>query len=359
MAPNDTSEPSSNSPQETESKRAASRKRFRQKARKAEDNPELARDLLKGDRKALSKAITLIESVKAEDHDIARQILESCLPHTGSAVRVGITGIPGVGKSTFIDRLGEHLIDQGHSLAVLTVDPSSSRSGGSILGDKTRMGNLAHRKQAFIRPSPTGGSLGGVARKTRETMLLCEAAGFDYVFIETVGVGQSETAVRSMVDCFLLLALPGSGDELQGIKRGIVELADLVVLNKAEDPESKQIREAVTALRSALQMLPESPSGWSPEVLTCSALKGIRIDSVWKSVETFIEHIRSNGYFDQQRREQAKQWMYETINHALQDDFYQDPAIKKLLKSVEQEVIEGKKSSFQAAHELLQTYRGG
>ncbi len=349
---------SSDNPEpQSSAKRTASRDRFRRIARQREERTSFAERLQEGDRKALSKAITLVESGKPADQQQALQILERCLPQSGNSVRLGITGVPGVGKSTFIDRLGKQVIRQGHQLAVLTVDPSSTRSGGSILGDKTRMGELANLEEVFIRPSPTGGSLGGVARKTRESLLLCEAAGFDYIFIETVGVGQSETAVRSMVDCFLLLALPGSGDELQGIKRGIVEMADLVVINKAEQPDSKHIRQAVSSLNSALRMLPESASGWSPEVLTCSALEGERIDTVWDTIQSFIEHIQSNGYFEQQRRQQARQWLYDTIDQQLKEDFYRDPPIKKQLKQAEEDVMEREKSAFHAAFELLQEFR--
>lgn len=337
-------------------KKEASRQRFRDKARKKDDSAQLAGPLINGNRKALSKAITLVESKKADDHKAARTILERCLPQTGDSMRIGITGIPGVGKSTFIDRLGRYALENNHKLAVLTVDPSSSQSGGSILGDKTRMSELSKLDNVYIRPSPTSGTLGGVARKTRETMLLCEAAGYDRIFIETVGVGQSETAVRSMVDCFLLLVLPGSGDELQGIKRGIVEMADVIAINKAENPESKPIRNAISTYKSALKMLPDSRSGWEPPVLTCSALENQQIDEVWQAIQSFMSHIQSSGFMDQQRHEQLRHWMYETIDQQLRDHFYDDGEIKKLLPQAEKNVVSGQKTAFQAAQELLKLY---
>ncbi|HSH30767.1 MAG TPA: methylmalonyl Co-A mutase-associated GTPase MeaB, partial [Thiohalobacter sp.] len=273
---------------------------------------------------------------------LAQEIIEACLPETGDSIRVGITGVPGVGKSTFIESLGNRITKRGHKLAVLAIDPSSTRTRGSILGDKTRMETLANNPDAFIRPSPTAGSLGGVARKTRETIYLCEAAGYDTIFIETVGVGQSETAVHSMVDFFLLLMLTGAGDELQGIKRGIMEMADLIAINKADSSSKKQVQQAVREYKNALHLYPPAKSGWEPEVTTCSALEGTGIEDIWNIIEEYISTTKDSGYFREQRNRQAKYWMYESINSQLQDAFYNDPEIKNQLKGIEQKVLEGK-----------------
>ena len=312
-----------------------------------------------GDRSVLSRAITLIESAKVEHQDKAQQIIEACLPQTGNSIRIGITGVPGVGKSTFIESLGNHIIEEGHKLAVLAIDPSSSRSKGSILGDKTRMETLANNDQAFIRPSPTRGSLGGVARKTRETIYLCEAAGYDTIFIETVGVGQSETAVHSMVDFFLLLMLAGAGDELQGIKRGIMEMADTIAINKIDEAKDKAVRQAVREYKNALHLYPETESGWSPKVTTCSALKSKGIDDIWALIQEYISSTRENGYFEANRNRQAKHWMYDTINSRLSEHFFDHPEIKKHQSRIEQKVLKGKLSSFQAAQQLLELYFKG
>lgn len=309
-----------------------------------------------GNRALLSQAITLIESSKKTNRELGQEILEECMQWTGNSVRIGITGVPGVGKSTFIEAMGQKILEEGKKLAVLTIDPSSSRSGGSILGDKTRMQHLSNHKNAFIRPSPTSGTLGGVARKSRETMLLCEAAGYDTIFIETVGVGQSETAVHSMVDFFLLLMLAGAGDELQGIKRGIMEMADLIAINKAESENKQTAKNAAGEYKNALSLFPQSPSGWKPPVVTCSALEGEGMVKIWQHVGKYLKLTRDNGYFNQKRKEQAAYWMYESINEQLKDQFYKRPAIQTRLKETESRVQKGEVSSFKAAAELLKIF---
>lgn len=309
-----------------------------------------------GNRTILSQAITLVESSKPEYRELGLEVLEEVMPLTGNSVRIGITGVPGVGKSTFIETLGSKILDEGERLAVLAIDPTSSRSKGSILGDKTRMPNLSVHENAFIRPSPTSGNLGGVARKSRETMLLCEAAGFRKIFIETVGVGQSETTVHSMVDFFLLLMLPGAGDELQGIKRGIMEMADMIAINKTEPETQKAADKAKREYENALSLFPVSESGWKPVVLTCSALKGTGIDDMREKINAYIRLTKENGFFEKRRREQAVHWMYETINQQLQQNFYSDTIIRKKLKEIEGKVNKGEISSFKAAGDLLALY---
>lgn len=317
---------------------------------------EYVEGIQNGNRTILSRAITLIESTKSEHRELAQEIIEKCLPETGQSIRIGITGVPGVGKSTFIETLGNYITEKGRKLAVLAIDPSSTKTGGSILGDKTRMETLANNPDAFIRPSPTAGSLGGVARKTRETIYLCEAAGYDTIFIETVGVGQSETAVHSMVDFFLLLMLAGAGDELQGIKRGIMEMADAIAINKTDDSAKKNVQQAVREYKNALHLYPPSESGWEPKVTTCSALEGDGIEELWELINDYISFTKENGFFEKQRNRQSKHWMYETINNRLQDAFYNDPGIKKELKSIEKKVLNGEISSFKAAQKLLDFY---
>jgi len=312
--------------------------------------------ILSGDRVILSQAVTLVESSRPEHQEIAQTIIEQCLPHAGNAVRVGITGVPGAGKSTSIDVFGMHLLEKGHKLAVLAIDPSSERSRGSILGDKTRMEKLSMEKNVFIRPSPAAGSLGGVARKTRESIVLCEAAGFDYLFVETVGVGQSETAVQSMVDFFLLIQLAGTGDELQGIKRGIMEMADGIVINKADGDNIEKAKMAQRQLRNALHLYPLPESGWSPEVLTYSGYYNLGIAEVWDMIHRYIDFVKQNGFFDLKRREQAKYWMFESINEQLRNGFYRDPVIAGLLTTLEEEVLNSRKSSFVAAREAIERY---
>ncbi|MGC9331551.1 MAG: methylmalonyl Co-A mutase-associated GTPase MeaB [Bacteroidales bacterium] len=314
------------------------------------------REIENGDRNVLGKAITLIESTRPDHKKLAQEIIRGCVRKSGKSIRIGITGVPGVGKSSLIESLGQKLVTQGHKLAVLAIDPSSERSKGSILGDKTRMNLLSQDENAFIRPSPSAGSLGGVARKTRESIILCEAAGFDTIFIETVGVGQSETAVHSMVDFFLLLMLAGAGDELQGIKRGIMEMSDTIVINKADDNNIRQAKIAQNEYRNALHLYPPSPSGWVPKVLTCSSLHNTGIDKVWDTIMEYVSHTKGNGYFDTRRKQQALYWIYETINENLKSDFYNDPSVKENKNRFENDVLEGKMTSFEAAYKLLDLY---
>ena len=317
---------------------------------------EYVEGIVKGDVTVLSQAVTLVESVKPEHQAVAQEVIEKCLPYSGNSIRVGISGVPGAGKSTSIDVFGLHVLERGGKLAVLAIDPSSERSKGSILGDKTRMEKLSVHPDSFIRPSPSAGSLGGVARKTRETIILCEAAGFDKIFVETVGVGQSETAVHSMVDFFLLIQLAGTGDELQGIKRGIMEMADGIVINKADGNNIEKAKLAAAHFRNALHLFPAPESGWTPQVLTYSGFYGIGIKEIWDMVYSYIDFVKKNGYFDYRRNEQAKYWMYETINEHLRDSFYNNPAIASMLAAQEQDVLQGKATSFSAAKKLLDTY---
>lgn len=304
----------------------------------------------------LSQAVTLVESSLPKHQEIAQEVIKRCLPYAGNSIRLGITGVPGAGKSTFIETLGIHIINQERKLAVLAIDPSSERSKGSILGDKTRMEQLSVAKNAFIRPSPSAGSLGGVARKTRESIVLCEAAGFDTIFVETVGVGQSETAVHSMVDFFLLIQLAGTGDELQGIKRGIMEMADGIGINKCDGSNVEKSMIAARQLKNALHFFPASQSGWVPEVLTCSAVEKNGIEDIWEMVQRYIHFVKENDFFYKKRVHQSKYWMYETINEKLKSNFYQNKTIKELLPKVENEVLNDEISSFVAANQLLETY---
>ncbi len=317
---------------------------------------EYVEGIVKGDITILSRAVTLVESVLPEHQVIAQEVIEKCLPYSGHSIRVGISGVPGAGKSTSIDVFGLHVLQKGGKLAVLAIDPSSERSKGSILGDKTRMEQLAVHPASFIRPSPAAGSLGGVARKTRETIILCEAAGFDKIFVETVGVGQSETAVHSMVDFFLLIQLAGTGDELQGIKRGIMEMADGIVINKADGTNIEKAKLAQTQFRSALHFFPASDSGWIPPVLTYSGFYNIGIKEIWDMIDKYFVFVKENGYFDHRRNEQSKYWMYETINEHLRDSFYHHPVIQGMLKQKENQVLHSELTSFVAAKKLLDTY---
>jgi LAO/AO transport system kinase len=332
--------------------------RFLQKKRKLLTADGYVNGILEGNITLLSKAVTLVESSRSEHQAIAQEIIVRCLPHAGKSVRVGITGVPGVGKSTFIETLGSNITGRGGRLAVLAIDPSSERTKGSILGDKTRMEELSGDKNAYIRPSPSAGSLGGVARKTRETIVLCEAAGFDHVFIETVGVGQSETAVHSMSDFFLLLMLAGAGDELQGIKRGIMEMADLIAINKADGNNLEKAQIAQRQYRNALHLFPKKESGWEPLVLTCSALSKTGIDEIWNKIETYRKLTVENGYFFQRRNAQSTFWMHETIQEQLKRAFYFHPEMKGKIKEFEQQVLNNEISSFVAAGKLLEFYSG-
>lgn len=314
--------------------------------------------ILKGNVSILGRAVTLVES-RAEAHQaLAQEVIEKCLPYTGNSRRIGITGVPGAGKSTSIDVFGLHVLKQGGKLAVLAIDPSSERTKGSILGDKTRMEKLSQHPDAFIRPSPSAGSLGGVARKTRETIMLCEAAGYNNIFVETVGVGQSETAVHSMVDFFLLIQLAGTGDELQGIKRGIMEMADGIVINKADGDNIDRANLAAAQFRNALHLFPPTPSKWVPEVICYSGYYELNIDKVWDMIDRYFEYVKKTGYFQQKRNEQAKYWMLETINERLRHDFYRRPEIRALLEQKEMRVLNNEQSSFTAAQDVLDRYYG-
>ena len=329
---------------------------FVRKRRRTFTIDEYVDGILRGDITILSQAITLIESSKPEHYEQAQQIIERCLPHAGRSVRIGITGVPGAGKSTFIEAVGNMVVSLRHRLAVLAIDPSSERSGGSILGDKTRMESISSNPDIFIRPSPSAGSPGCVARKTRETNVLCEAAGFDVIFIETVGVGQSETAVHSMVDMFMLLQISGAGDELQGIKRGIMEMADMMVITKADGENLHKAELARAQFQSALPLFPMPDSGWRPKVYTCSAVAQTGLEEVWKGVEEYLDHIHANGYFRTNRNRQNKYWMYESINDALKESFYRDPAVAGQIADIERRVLDAELSSFIAAKKLLDIY---
>ena len=331
----------------------------RRPKRRAYTADEYVEGILRGDITMLSQAVTLIESTLPEHYDLAQEVIEKCLPHAGRSFRIGITGVPGAGKSTSIDAFGMHLMKQGRKLAVLAIDPSSERSKGSILGDKTRMERLSVQPNAFIRPSPSAGSLGGVARKTRETIVLCEAAGFDTIFVETVGVGQSETAVHSMVDFFLLIQLAGTGDELQGIKRGIMEMADGIIINKADGNNIEKAELAAAQFRNALMLFPAAESGWSPQVMTYSGYFDLGIAPIFEMIADYEAFVRANGYFNHKRNKQAKYWMYQTIDEKLREHFYNNPDIASLLREREEMVLRDEMTSFTAARDVLKRYFEG
>lgn len=318
---------------------------------------EYVEGILRGDVTVLSRAVTLLESLLPEHQVMAQEVVERCLPHSGKSLRVGITGVPGAGKSTSIDAFGMYLLSNTPGkLAVLAVDPSSERSKGSIMGDKTRMERLSAHPRAFIRPSASAGSLGGVARKTRETIILCEAAGYDNIFVETVGVGQSETAVYSMVDFFLLIQIAGAGDELQGIKRGIMEMADGIVINKADGDNADEARRAAVHYRNALQLFPMPASGMRPEVLTYSGFYDIDIDKVWGMIDCYVARVKENGCFDERRRFQQRYWMYEAIDEQLKARFYNTVGMSELLERYEHLLQQGKTTSFAAAAKVLELF---
>lgn len=317
---------------------------------------ELVEGILRGDITTLSRAVTLVESQNSDHQSVAQEVIEKCLPFSGNSRRIGITGVPGAGKSTSIDVFGLHVLRNGGKLAVLAIDPSSEITKGSILGDKTRMEKLAVHPDAFVRPSPSAGSLGGVARKTRETIVLCEAAGFNNIFVETVGVGQSETAVHSMVDFFLLIQLAGTGDELQGIKRGIMEMADGIIINKADGDNIDRARLAQAQFRSALHLFPPTPSGWTPEVLTYSGYYGLGIDEVWNMIDRYFDFVKANGYFERRRADQARYWMFETINETLRSHFFNNPTVKSHLAENEAAVLANRMTPFMAASSVLDSY---
>ena len=335
--------------------------------RRSLSRQQIVDGILRGDRAILAQAITLIESSRAVDRELAELIVEDCLPHSGNSIRVGITGVPGAGKSSAIERLGMFLIGgrgtgerenagQGRKVAVLAIDPSSQLSGGSILGDKTRMQSLASSDMAFIRPTPSRGSLGGVAQRTREAMLLCEAAGYSNILVETVGVGQSEIAVHAMVDFFLLITLTGAGDDLQGMKRGVMELADAVAINKADGANLVAAQRARTAAENALHYFPRQASGWTPRALTCSAQTGNGIAELWSCVLEHDALTKANGWFSANRKNQLRRWMHEIIEQGLKQRFESHPEVRKRMEALEQDVLAGRATSFRAARTLLELY---
>ena len=319
----------------------------------------LAQQIIEGDRRALAKAITLVESTRADHGEQAVQLLAELMPHTGKSIRIGVSGAPGVGKSTFIESLGNYLTGQGHQVAVLAVDPTSAVSGGSILGDKTRMEALSVNPKAFVRPSPAGTTLGGVTRRTRESLLLCEAAGYDVIIVETVGVGQSETAVSDMTDMFLLLLSPGGGDDLQGIKRGIMELADLVLVNKADGDLTSIVNQTLSDYRGALQFMQARTPGWTPKVNSCSALEGQGIAQAWAVVEDFRAVLTESGELEGLRARQAKAWMWAETAAELLADLRNHPAVSSLVPELEAAVLAGELPAIVAAQRLIETYKTG
>ena len=317
----------------------------------------LADQIIRGDRRALAKAITLVESTRSDHRQQTAALLETLMPHTGKSIRVGISGAPGVGKSTFIEALGSYLIELGHSVAVLAVDPSSAVTGGSILGDKTRMETLAFAEKAFVRPSPAGSTLGGVTRRSRESILLCEASGFDVILVETVGVGQSETAVADMTDMFLLLLLPSGGDELQGIKRGIMELADLIVVNKSDGEQITLANQTMLDYRSAVHFLTSRFDGWQTPVMACSSVNNQGVTEVWAEVDRFKATISEDGRLQQQRAQQAKAWMWSEMAESLVVDLKSDPSIKRMIPELESAVLDGSLPATVAAQRMINAYK--
>lgn len=328
----------------------------RRKLREDRTAEKLFTLLRSGDKSALSAAITLLESALPSDQLIAGELMRLCLPHAGKSLRIGITGVPGVGKSSFIEQFGAHVLKTRNKLAVLAIDPSSERTGGSILGDKTRMETLTQHPDVFIRPSAAGNTLGGVARKTRETIVLCEAAGFDTILIETVGVGQSEIMVHSMVDFFLLLLLAGAGDELQGIKRGIMEMADGLAVTKADGDNTKKAQLAARELKNAIHLFPPTNNGWIPEVKTCSSLENTNLDVIWEMIERYERHTLANGSFVHKRHDQDKYWMHETLKGLLLQDLHHNTAVQEMISSNEKAVAEGTLSAFEAAEQVFGKY---
>ena len=326
------------------------------KKRKKYSVNEYVKGIRDGNRAILSQAITLVESSLPDHKSAARSIIEKCLPESSTSVRIGITGVPGAGKSTFIETFGLYAVSRGRKVAVLAIDPSSQQSKGSILGDKTRMEKLGNSPDAFIRPSPSAGTLGGVARKSRETIILCEAAGFDTIIVETVGVGQSETAVRSMVDFFLLLMLTGTGDEIQGIKRGIMEMADAIAINKADGQNRLAAETSRIMFQNALSLFPAGRSGWKPLALTCSALDGTGIKEIWDMIAGYVKFTEGTGYFEEMRKQQSVVRMHDVITDSLGSLFYSDERVKALIPVLEKELGEGSVTSYRAAEILLDKY---
>lgn len=309
--------------------------------------------ILSGNRVILSRAITLIESQLLQDKTLAQDLLEQLLPHTGQSIRIGITGVPGVGKSTFIEVFGKNITDQNKKIAVLAIDPTSQITKGSIMGDKTRMEELSHNPLAYIRPSPAGNTLGGVANKTRETILLCEAAGYEIILVETVGVGQSETVVKGMVDFFLLLMLAGAGDELQGIKRGIIEMADAIVITKADGDNLQSSKNARLEYLNALHLYPASHNNWQTPVLTCSALNNSGITEIWDTILVYVKKMKSNDFWEQNRQKQNVEWLYTFIRQTLEEDFYNNPIVKDKFSHIKESILTGKMLPIQGAKTLL------
>jgi LAO/AO transport system kinase len=331
-------------------------KENRQKRKNSFNRDGLLSGILEGDLQSLSSGITLLESSRKEDKLEAQKLINSCLKYSGKSIRVGVTGVPGVGKSTFIESFGQVIVEKGFKIAVLTIDPSSEKSGGSILGDKTRMNRLSVLENAFIRPSAAGKTLGGVARKTRESIILCEAAGYDFILIETVGVGQSETMVNSMVDFFMLLMLAGAGDELQGIKRGIMEMADALVITKADGDNVLKARRAKKEYENAMHLFPANENGWIPKALVSSALENYNIQKTIDTIDSFVNQTKVNGSFIYNRKKQDKYWLHETIADILMSNFYSAERLSKAIEVVEQEVVEGRISSFEGAEKLMKIY---
>lgn len=335
-------------------------KKWKEQRRKRKGNlthDTLLAGILKGDLQSLSSGITLLESNRKEDQQEAQKLVNSCLKHSGNSIRLGITGVPGVGKSTFIESFGQVVVENGYKIAVLAIDPSSSKSGGSILGDKTRMNELSVLENAFIRPSAAGKSLGGVARKTRESIILCEAAGYDFVLIETVGVGQSETMVNSMVDFFMLLMLSGAGDELQGIKRGIMEMADALIITKADGDNLLKARRAKKEYENAMHLFPANENGWVPKTLVASAIENYNMEKAFDIIESYVNHTKINASFQDNRRQQDKYWLHETIADILMSDFYNSEKLKSPIQNIEEQVIKGEISSFEGAEQLIKRYK--
>ncbi|WP_019241371.1 MULTISPECIES: methylmalonyl Co-A mutase-associated GTPase MeaB [Bacillus] len=330
--------------------------RFVKKDRKRIDTDELLHGILAGNRAALAKGITLIESNAPHHFDSAQELLQKVLPYTNKSVRVGISGVPGAGKSTFIERFGTELCDLGHKVAVLAIDPSSSITGGSILGDKTRMEKLSVNERAFIRPSPSEGTLGGVHRKTRESMLLCEAAGYDVIIIETVGVGQSEAIVRGMTDFFMLLVITGAGDELQGMKKGIMELADAIVVNKADGHNVVHAKTTQAEYNRILHVLQPATVGWQTQAYTCSSIEGTGIMELWDLIQEFVQQGKAMGVFDDRRKMQTKEWMKQSLSHQIHQLFFSDERIRKCLPQLENDVMNGNKTVSKAVMEALQIF---
>ncbi|CAG5086660.1 methylmalonyl Co-A mutase-associated GTPase MeaB [Parvicella tangerina] len=326
---------------------------FKRQRRNQKSAQELVDGILSGNKADLAQGITMLESSKPEHHRMADEIINGCLPHSGKSIRVGITGVPGVGKSTFIEAFGNHLIEQGHKIAVLAIDPSSQKSGGSILGDKTRMETLVRKEEAFVRPSPSKGSLGGVAKATRESIILCEAAGFDFIIVETVGVGQSEIAVRGMVDFFLLLMLAGAGDELQGIKRGIMEMADALVITKADIEEKTKVKAAMTEYKNAMHLFPPHESDWIPVVSSCSAISGEGIEKINEIIGSYANTTKLNGFFDKNRTRQDLKWMEERVNELILESLKNKNGFQEKSNELATKITQGKISPFRAAEQLL------